>query len=85
MVNRELIYDENGRLRFALITAGAVNNTRIEHRVYFSKSGEKIWEIQKLLEGPGYTFPKEWPVDELIQNPIGAFNDKSPCSEKKKK
>jgi len=83
MVRRELFFDENGKLRFAFIKAGAYNGTMLEHRVYLSKSGKKIWETQKLLEGPGYTFPTEWPDGELIQNPVQAFNDKSPCPETK--
>lgn len=83
MVRRELFYDDNGKLRFAYIRAGAHNGTTLEHRVYFSKAGKKIWEIQKLLEGPGYTFPSEWPDAELIQNPVQAFNEKSPCKETK--
>lgn len=82
-VQRELYYDENGKLRFAFITAGAYNGTRLEHRVYFSKAGKKIWEIQKRLEGPGYTFPREWPDEELVQNPVQAYNGKSPCPEAK--
>jgi len=82
-IQRELYYDENGKLRFVFITAGAHNGTRLEHRVYFSKAGKKIWESQKLLEGPGYTFPTEWPDEELIQDPVKAFNDKNPCREAK--
>jgi hypothetical protein len=81
VVQRELYYDESGKLRFAFIIAGAYNGTKIEHRVYFSKAGKKIWEIQRRLEGPGYTFPIEWPEAELIQNPVRAFSDKSPCPE----
>lgn len=81
MVRRELFYDESGRLRFAFIRASAYNGTKLEHRVYFSKAGIKIWEIQKLLEGPGYTFPTEWPDAELIRDPVQAFNEKSPCPE----
>jgi hypothetical protein len=83
MVRRELYYDENGKLRFAFIIAGAYNGTKLEHRVYFSKAGKKIWENQKLLEGPGYTFPSEWPDAELIQNPVQAFSEKHPCPERK--
>ncbi len=82
-VQTEFYYDENSKLRFAFIIAGAYNGTKLEHRVYFSKAGKKIWEIQKLLEGPGYTFPKEWPDADLIQDPLKAFNDKSPCPETK--
>jgi len=82
-VQRELYYDENGKLRFAFIIAGAYNGTKLEHRVYFSRVGKKNWEIQKRLEGPGYTFPSEWPDAELVQNPVQAYNDKSPCPETK--
>ena len=81
VVQRELYYDESGKLRFAFIIAGAHNGTKLEHRVFFSKVGKKVWEIQKRLEGPGYTFPTEWPDAELIQNPVQAFNDNSPCPE----
>ena len=82
-VQRELYYDENGKLRFAFIIAGAYNGTKLEHRVYFSRAGTKIWEIQKRLEGPGYTFPREWPDAELIQDPVQAYNEKNPCPETK--
>jgi hypothetical protein len=77
MVRVELFYDEHAKLRFALIKAGAVNDTKEEIRIYFSKSGTKIWENEKLLEGPGYPFV-EW---GLVEDPVQAFNDKSPCPE----
>ena len=83
MVRRELSYDDKGKLRFALIRAGAYNGTMYEYRVYFSKAGKKIRERRTLVEGPGYTFPPEWPDDELIQNPLEAFQGKSPCPEEK--
>lgn len=83
MVQREVYYDESGKLRFVFIIAGAYNGTKLEHRVYLSKVGKKIWETRKRLEGPGYTFPTEWPEDDLIQNPLHAFHDKSPCPETK--
>jgi len=80
-VKRELYYDESGNLRFAFITAGAYNGTRLEDRVYFSNAGRKIWEFQRRLEGPGYAFPGEWPDAELIKDPARAFNGKSKCPE----
>jgi hypothetical protein len=82
-VQRELYYDEAGTLRFAFIVAGAHNGTKLEHRVYLSKAGKKIWEARRLLTGPGYTFPAEWPEDELVRDPVQAFQDKSPCPETK--
>lgn len=84
VVTREMFYDDKGKLRFAFIVAGAYNGTRLEHRVYFSRAGKKIWESQKLLEGPGYTFPDVWPDAELIQDPLRAFNGNSPCKEEMK-
>ncbi len=79
MVRTELYYSESGVRRFAFIKAGAVNGTELQHRVYFSESGEKIWEIQKLIKGPGYTFPHEWQEERLHRDPIKAFNKKIPC------
>jgi hypothetical protein len=80
-VKHELYYDDNGKLRFAFIVASAVNGTHVEHRVYFAETGQKIWEIRKQLEGPGYSFPTKWPDAELIQDPVQAFNGKSGCPE----
>ena len=79
----ELYYDTSAVRRFCLIKAGAVNGTQLEHRVYFSAAGERIWEIQKLLKGPGYTFPKTWPDSDLPGNPETAFMESNPCAELK--
>jgi hypothetical protein len=62
-------YDKDGRLRFVYIVGGAVNGTGIQHRIYLDAAGAKIWEIQKLVEGPGYTFPAEWPLEQLVFDP----------------
>jgi hypothetical protein len=83
-VSRALYYDRNGRLRFVLIKAGAVNGTRLEHRIYLSKDGKRLWEKQTLLEGPGYTFPKHtWPEEDLVRNPKLAFDQKTPCESRR--
>ncbi len=62
-------YDGSGHLRFAYYLGAAVNGTRIQHRIYFDTHGNKIWEIQKLVEGPGYTFPTEWPAEDIVFDP----------------
>jgi len=72
-VTRAFFYDAQGRLRFLYVTAAAVNETRIEHRVYFDEAGKRIWEIQKTVEGPGYTFPSVWPDEDLVRDPKAAF------------
>jgi len=82
MVRRDFYYDNNGKLRFAFIKGGAVNGTKIEHRIYFDPAGKRIWEIQKLVEGAGYTFPRDtWPDDEIVYDPIKAFNASNICKE----
>jgi hypothetical protein len=82
-IRAELYYDSHAALRFGFVKAGAVNGTALEHRIYFSAAGERIWEIQKLLKGPGYTFPTIWPDSDLPGNPQKAFIEDNPCAEVK--
>lgn len=82
----EHYYDEMGRLRFVLITGGAVNGSRLEHRIYFDENGKRLWEDHTYKKGPGYTFPQVWPDEQLqIKNPAEKFSSKSPCEEKGKR
>lgn len=81
-------YDESGRLRFVFIFGGAVNGSKLEHRIYFDENGKRLWEEHKYLEGPGYTFPEVWPEEKNdearpIQKfyPAKAFAAKSQCRE----
>ena len=81
-------YDQSGRLRFVFISGGAVNGSKLEHRIYFDENGKRLWEEHKYLEGPGYTFPEVWPEDKNdearpIQKsfPAKAFASKSQCRE----
>jgi hypothetical protein len=77
-------YDEGGRLRFVFITGGATNGSELEHRIYFDEAGKRIWEEQKYVKGPGYTFPEVWPDAELQKtDPAKAFAASSPCPEVK--
>ena len=77
-------YDEGGHLRFVLITGGATNGSVLEHRIYFDEAGKRIWEEQKYVKGPGYTFPKVWPDEQLqTTDPGKAFAATSPCPEVK--
>ncbi|PJZ57598.1 hypothetical protein [Leptospira barantonii] len=66
-------YDDRNVLRFIFAEGGAVNGSLMEHRVYFDSQGKKIWEIQKYVKGPGYTFPSEWPEEKIIRDPSGNF------------
>ena len=82
LVRRDFYYDKDGKLRFAFIKGGAVNGTTIEHRIYFDPAGKRIWEIQKLVKGPGYTFPQDtWPDDDIVYDPGKAFNASNICKE----
>ena len=82
----EHYYDEMGHLRFVFITGGAVNGSALEHRIYFDETGKRIWEDQTYKKGPGYTFPAEWPDEQLqINDPELKFASTSPCKEVKQK
>ena len=78
----EHYYDEAGRLRFVFITGGAVNGSKLEHRIYFDENGKRLWEDHTYKKGPGYTFPEVWPDDQLqINEPAAKFSSTSPCPE----
>jgi hypothetical protein len=72
-------YDRDGALRFVFARAGAVNGTHYEYLIYLSKSGERLWQEWRHLEGPGYTFPAELPDDWLVKDPKQAFEAAHPC------
>ena len=79
----EHYYDEAGRLRFVLVTGGAVSGSRLEHRIYFDADGKRIWE-ERSATAPGYTWPEVWPDEELQTNdPAAKFASASPCPEVK--
>lgn len=73
-------YDRDGALRFVFIQAGAVNGTALEYRIYLSKDGARLWEERRLLKGPGYAFPGQWPDAWLIKDPMKAFHAPDPCT-----
>jgi hypothetical protein len=74
-------YDVLRRLRFVFITGGAVNGSRLEHRIYFDESGSRIREDHTYTAGPGYTFPSIWPAEELAEDPQRAYE--RTCSAKR--
>ena len=80
MVTYTFHYNLAGDLRFVFIEAGAVNGSRLEHRIYFDTSGKRIWEEHTYTEGPGYTFPSVWPDEELAHDPVAAFNSTQGCN-----
>jgi len=77
----EHYYDEAGRLRFVLITGGAVSGSKLEQRIYFDADGKRIWEEQSAT-APGYTWPEVWPEEQLqVSDPSAKFSSSSPCPE----
>jgi hypothetical protein len=73
-------YDQDNRLRFVMITGGAANGSKLEHRIYFNEKGERIFEKHQYVKGPGYTFPEVWPASELIMTePQKAFEQAQKC------
>lgn len=77
----EVYYDEAGVRRFAFVEIGAVNGTSRDLRFYFSKTGDKIWENDKLLEGEGYAGIPD-PIKFIPRNARKAFITKNPCEER---
>jgi hypothetical protein len=75
-------YDRDGALRFVLAKAGAVNGTAYEYRIYLAKSGERLWQDLRHVEGPGYSFPAELPDDWLVRDPKQAFAAPDPCEKR---
>lgn len=80
-VTLEHTYDSQGRLRFVLVQAGAVNGSQYLYRIYFNEQGKRIWENRKLVSGPGYPFGKTWPDGAIVRTPNQAFKTDSPCKE----
>jgi hypothetical protein len=76
-------YDAAGALRFVLATAGAVNGTVAQYRIYLSKAGRRLWQERRDLKGPGYGFPSRLPDDWLIDKPAQAFHAAPPCPQEK--
>ncbi len=74
-VTFEHTYDALGRLRFVLVTAGAVNDTHLEERMYFDISGKTLWTDRRMT-GPGYPF---YFLPELVRDPKKAFAAAPPC------
>lgn len=72
-------YDAQGKLRFALVRAGAVNETTLELRFYFDAAGKLLWRDRKLI-GPGYTWTEEDFERELAREPKVAFERKPECN-----
>jgi len=64
-------FDDRGRLRFALATAGAVNLSHETYRLYFGEDGSEIWRYVS-SSGPGYTFmrPPKFPDAMLVRDPV---------------
>jgi hypothetical protein len=65
-MRRSVPHDRPGALRFALAQAGAINGTADEHRIYLTKSGERLWQDLR-RKGPGYGFPPELPTATQIK------------------
>lgn len=77
-VTSDHTYDALGRLRFVLVTAGAVNDTRLEQRIYFDATSKRLW-VDRRMTGPGYPFDDADFLRELVWNPKQAFAAALPC------
>lgn len=78
-LTRESHYDKNGKLRFVFIAGGAANGSALEHRIYYRANGDRFWQNQKYTAGPGYSFPKDWPENDVTKDPEAAMKKKHEC------
>jgi hypothetical protein len=58
------------------LKAWAANGTRLERRIYLSRDGTRLWDVEKRA-GLGWTFPDV----ELVNDPEQDFRQGSQCSE----
>lgn len=72
-LKRSFYYDSKGNLIFFFAEGGAVNGTSIEHRIYFNNK-ERIWEIRKLITGPGWGFPDPWIETDIVYYPCEYYH-----------
>ncbi len=79
-------YDSQGRLRFLFVTAGAVNESSLEMRLYFDDRGKFLWRDRKLVAGPGYPFVDPWPEELIVRDAEKAFRapPREGCTPQKK-
>lgn len=66
-------YYADGALRYARFDGGAINGSILKHAIHFRADGTRMAETHVYTEGPGYTFPEVWPEDELVRDPVAAF------------
>lgn len=78
-LRRRHVYDEQGRLRAAQIDAAASNGTRLQVRLFFDPAGRSLLQAQRLIAGPGYTFPLHWSAADLVWQPDQALAASSDC------
>jgi hypothetical protein len=65
-------YDEQGRLRFALGTGGAMNGATVRASLWFGEDGAFLW-MERKRAGAAYPFPDTWPEDSLVRDPSKDF------------
>jgi len=78
-MTRKLVTDDKKVARIYTNSDGSANGSKLEHRIYFRPNGDRFWELQKYVKGPGYTFPNPWPQDQITLDPVTAFAAKHSC------
>lgn len=65
-------YDEAGRLRYAVGTAGADTGASERATLFMGEDGGMLW-IDRSHSGPTYAFPVTWPEGSLVRDPSKDF------------
>ncbi len=75
-------YNETGQLLFVLVTDAVRGGGDLVQKVYYDKTGKRIWTDNKVAGAPESSVPSNYPDDVLIvASPVKAFEAPSPCKE----
>ncbi len=73
-VTYNFYYDNTQKLRLVKIDAGAVNGSKLEHRIYYNVSGKRISETHTYKTTETYFWPTIWPEESIVFDPLKDFS-----------
>ncbi len=60
------------------VALGTVNDTVVEHRLYYSKDGKLLWHDRK-QQGIGYPFLADWPEKYVVRDAAKELSVQPDC------
>ncbi len=74
----EAYYDASGRLRFVVVTIGAVPSSWVEARYWLDEAGALVWKT-RASGGEGPTYYANDPAKYLVKHPLAYFEKRANC------